>query len=209
MSGDLHSPELGAIEVDGITRSSFLLRGALAAGAMYGAGAVGPYVSRALAQSASGDIAILNFALVLEQLEAAFLKFALKNAKLSGPVKQLATLFAEQEAEHAATLKQTVTMLGGKPAPAPKVKFNAVSDEKSFLAVGIKLEEAGIGAYNGAAPRLQSPDLLAAAGGIVQVEARHAAALRMHAGQDPAPAAFDTPLRPAQVQAAVKRALKG
>ena len=192
-----------------MTRSSFLLRGALAAGAMYGAGAVGPYVTRALAQSGGGDIAVLNFALGLEQLEAAFLKFALKNAKLTGPFKQLATLFAEQEAEHAAVIKEAVTMLGGKPAPAPKVKFSAVTDEKSFLAVGIKLEEAGIGAYNGAAPRLTTPDLITAAGGIVQVEARHAASLRMHAGQDPAPAAFDTPLSPAKVQAAVKSALKG
>jgi len=208
MSRDLHSPELHAIEVAGVTRSSFLLRGALAAGALYGAGAVGPYVSRALAQSGGGDIAVLNFALGLEQIEAAFLKFALKNAKLTGPVKQLATLFAEQEAEHVAVIKEAVTMLGGKPTPAPKAKFS-VSDEKTFLAVGIKLEEAGIGAYNGAAPRLKSPDLIAAAGGIVQVEARHAASLRMHAGQDPAPAAFDTPLTPAKVQAAVKSALKG
>jgi rubrerythrin len=208
MSRGLHSPELHAIEIDGMTRSSFLLRGALAAGAMYGAGAVGPYVTRALAQSGGGDIAIVNFALGLEQLEAAFLEFALKNAKLSGPVKQLATLFAEQEAEHAATLKQAVTLLGAKPAPAPKVKFD-VSDEKTFLAVGIQLEEAGIGAYNGAAPRLRSPDLVSAAGGIVQVEARHAASLRMQAGQDPAPAAFDAPLSPAKVEAAVKQALKG
>jgi rubrerythrin len=208
MSRDLHSPELQAIEVEGVTRSSFLLRGALAAGAMYGAGAVGPWVTRALAQSSGGDIAVLNFALGLEQLEAAFLKFALQNAKLTGPVKQLATLFADQEAQHVATIKEAVTMLGGKAAPAPKAKFT-VSDEKSFLAVGIKLEEAGVGAYNGAAPRLRSPDLITAAGGIVQVEARHAAALRMHAGQDPAPAAFDTPLSPAKVQAAVKSALRG
>ena len=208
MSRDLHSPELHAIEVDGMTRSSFLLRGALAASAMYGAGAVGPYVTRALAQTGAGDIAVLNFALVLEQLESAFLQFALKNAKLSGSVKQTAALFAKQEAQHVAVLKQTVSMLGGKPAPAPKAKFH-VPDEKTFLAVGIKLEDTGVGAYNGAAPRLQTPDLIAAAGGIVQVEARHAAALRMHAGQDPAPAAFDTPLSPAQVQARVKAALKG
>ena len=30
---DITSPELGAVEVDGISRSSFILRGALAAGA--------------------------------------------------------------------------------------------------------------------------------------------------------------------------------
>ena len=45
----LVSPELGAVEVHGLTRASFILRGALAAGAVYGAGAVAPFVSDALA----------------------------------------------------------------------------------------------------------------------------------------------------------------
>jgi hypothetical protein len=98
-------------------------------------------------------------------------------------------------------------MLGGKPVPAPKVKFTGVTDQKSFVRIGIQLEEAGVGAYNGAGPLIKTPDLLTAAGGIVQVEARHAAALRMQAGMDPAPAAFDTPLTPAKAQAAVKKAL--
>ena len=206
MSRDLNSPELHAIEVDGMTRSSFLLRGALAAGAMYGAGAVGPYVTRALAQANSGDIEILQFALGLEELETAFFAAALKQAKLSGELKQIATLFKSQEAEHAESLKQTITLLGAKPAAAPKAKFD-VRDEKTFLEVAIKLEDTGVGAYNGAAPRIQSPDLLAAAGTIVQVEARHAAALRMRAGMDPAPVAFDAPLTAPKVQAAVKQAL--
>lgn len=206
MSGDV-TPELHAIEVDGMTRSSFLLRATLAAGAMYGTGAVAPFVSRALAQSQSGDLAILNFALGLEEIEAAFLAYALKNAKLSGQVKKLAIEFHAQEAQHVALLRQTVQMLGGKPAAAPKVKFTGVTDQRSFVRIGIGLEEAGVGAYNGAVPLIQSPDLRAAAGGIVQVEARHAAALRMQAGLDPAPAAFDTPLTPAKAQAAVKKAL--
>ena len=40
-------------------------------------------------------------------------------------------------------------------------------------------------AYNGAAPMIKSKDVLAAAGAIVQVEARHAAALRFLGGMDP------------------------
>lgn len=206
MSRDV-TPELHAIEVDGMTRSSFLLRATLAAGAMYGTGAVAPFVSSALAQTPSGDLAILNFALGLEQIEEAFLAYALKNAKLAGHVKKLATEFHAQEAQHVALLKQTVQMLGGKPVPAPKVKFTGVTDQQSFVRIGIQLEEAGVGAYNGAGPLIKTPDLLTAAGGIVQVEARHAAALRMQAGEDPAPAAFDTPLTPAKAQAAVKKAL--
>ena len=49
-----------------------ILKGALAAGAVYGAVMVGPFVSRALAKSGGGDVGILNFALTLEYLESSF-----------------------------------------------------------------------------------------------------------------------------------------
>jgi Ferritin-like domain len=198
-------PELGAVEVQGMTRADFILRGALATGAVYGLGAVGPYVARSLAQSASGDIDVLVFALRLERLEAAFYDQAVKRAGLGGELRQLATTFGEQEAAHAETLQQTIEQLGGQPGPAPKARFQ-IGDEERFLSVAVALEEAGVGAYNGAGPVLGTPELLSAAGAIVQVEARHAAALRMHAGDSPAPAAFDEALTPPQVTAAVEQA---
>ena len=58
----LANPELANIEVSGLTRSSFILRGAMAAGAVYGLGAVTPFVSQALAETGGGDVEILNFA---------------------------------------------------------------------------------------------------------------------------------------------------
>jgi hypothetical protein len=66
-----------------------------------------------------------------------------------------------------------------------------------------------VGAYLGAAPQLTTPDLINAVGAIAQTEARHAAALRVRAGQDPAPSAFDEPLPPQQVDAAVGRLVGG
>jgi hypothetical protein len=51
---------------------------------------------------------------------------------------------------------------------------------------------------------VRTPDLLSTLGAIAQTEARHAAALRMAAGMDPAPAAFEKPLAAAQVSAAVQ-----
>jgi len=60
------NPELEGTEVSGVTRSSFILRGALAAGAVYGTTMVGPFVSQALAETGGGDAEILNFALTLE-----------------------------------------------------------------------------------------------------------------------------------------------
>jgi len=79
--------------------------------------------------------------------------------------------------------------------------FPATS-EKSFLALASVLENAGVGAYNGAAPSLHSKEVLAAAGGIVQIEARHAAAINLLIGQSPTPnQGFDRPLTKAQVLA--------
>jgi rubrerythrin len=196
--------ELHAIEVEGMTRSAFILRGALATGAVYGAGVVAPFVSQALAQGNSPDIEAVNFALTLEQLEAAFYTAALKGAKLNGEVKALATEFGKHETAHVDALKQLVQQLGGKPAPAAKAKFK-ISNQGDFLKAAVALEDIGVGAYNGLAPQITTPDIVQAVGTIVQVEARHAAALRFRAGEDPAPNAFDPVLTPTQVQAAARK----
>jgi rubrerythrin len=196
------------VQVRGLTRSAFLVRSALAAGSLAGAGAVAPLVERALAAESSGDIAVVNFALGLETIEAAFYKEALKVKGLSGPVKKALQEIAGHEDAHAKQLKQTLDQLGAEATPAPVPRFPALGGEQAVLALAIKLEETGVGAYNGAAPLIKSPDLLAAAGSIVQVEGRHAGALRELAGKDPAPAAFDKALSQAEVQKAVRPFVK-
>lgn len=202
------NPELASFEVHGMTRSSFMLRGALAAGALYGTSSVMPFVSQAFAETGGGDAEILNFALTLEYLEADFYNVKGKQVGLSGQAKAYAKQFGAEEAEHVTALTAAIKQLGGTPVKKPTFVFPA-SSESSFLKLASVLENTGVGAYNGAAPSLQSKQVLAAAGSIVQIEARHAAAIDLLIGQSPTPnKGFDTPLSKEQVLAAAGPLIK-
>lgn len=185
------------------TRSEVLAKGALAVGSIYGALAVGPYVRRALGASGGGDVEILNFALTLEYLEAKFYAEAKSRVRADKELMSLIDLLAEDEQQHVDALAATVKQLGGKPVMEPKFNF-PYSGTAGFLKLAQTLEDTGVSAYNGAAPMLKSKEVLAAAGGIVQVEARHAAAIRLQNGDEPAPVAFDPPLDEKQVLKAIE-----
>ena len=98
------SQELADVHVDedsgDLSRSEVILKGALAAGAVYGAAMVGPFVGRALAMSGGGDVGILNFALTLEYLESSFYEEAKRRAGASGELKSLIDLIGRDEDEH-------------------------------------------------------------------------------------------------------------
>jgi rubrerythrin len=208
-SEKLMAPELAAIDVKGMTRQSFMVRGAVTAGAVYGLGAVTPFVSQAIAQDGGGDLDILNFALTLEYLEAAFYDQALMKVNLSPDVKSLATTIRDNENEHVTALTGTIKKLGSKPVAAPGVDFgNAFKNQKSFLKLAQTFEDTGVSAYNGAAPAIESDEVLAATGSIVQIEARHAAANRLLNGRQPTAGAFDKALDMQQVLDAVKPFVK-
>ena len=200
-------PELAGVSIDSdsedISRSEVILKGALAAGAVYGALAVGPFVGRALAMTESGDVGILNFALTLEYLEAAFYKEAKTRAKASGDLKSLIDLVGRDEEEHVGALTETIKKLGGKPVAEPKFDF-PYSGTAGFLKLAQTFEDTGVSAYNGAAPQIKAAEVLEAAGSIVQVEARHAAAIRLQNGDEPSPVAFDPALPKAKVVKAVE-----
>jgi rubrerythrin len=197
-------PELGHIEVQGHTRVQFLTRATLAAGAVYGAGAVTPFVNSALA--ASDDADVLNFALTLEYLEAGFYAAALKQVHgMSADVHKLAREIADNEQAHVDALRTAIKGAGAKPVERPKASFGgAFASEATFLKTANTFEDTGVSAYNGAAPMIKSTAVLAAAGSIVQVEARHAALIRLKRDKPPAPKAFDTASTKAQVLTAVK-----
>jgi len=209
-SSRLVAPELTTIEVQGLTREAFLLRATLAAGATYGALAATPYITKALAQEGGSDVDILNFALTLEYLEATFYTMAVKEVSgLSADEMRLAKQLRDDEDAHVDALTATIKKLDGKPAAKPQFDFGgAFGSRAMFLKTSNTLEDTGVSAYNGAAPSIKSAEVLAAAGSIVQIEARHAALIRLARGKSPAPQAFDMPSDMAKVQKAVKPFIK-
>jgi rubrerythrin len=209
-SSRLVAPELATIKVHGTTRQAFLMRSTLAAGAAYGALSTTGLITQALAQSGGGDVDILNFALTLEYLETDFYTRAAKQVKgLSSYESRLTRELRDNEAAHVDALVATIKKLGGKPAAKPTFDFGgAFGSRAAYLKTANTLEDTGVSAYNGAAPMIASVEVLAAAGSIVQVEARHAAMIRLVREKAPAPVAFDKASEMDTVMAAVKPFIK-
>lgn len=203
--------ELTAIRVEGHSRGAFLLRTALATGGLLGLGAIGPRVQQALAQGADGDVGILNFALTLEYLESEYYAQGLKKVSgLTEEATKLAEKLQEDEAAHVEALVKTIGSLGGTPVKKPTFDFSsAYGSADAFLKTANTLEDTGVSAYNGAAPMIESTEVLDAAGSIVQIEARHAALIRLLRDEPPAPLAFDVTSTQDEVLAAVKPFIKG
>jgi hypothetical protein len=197
--------ELTTIKVHGMTREAFLLRSTVAAAAAYGTMSATGLVGKALARSGGGDVDILNYALTLEYLESTFYTMGVKQVSgLSSDEKTLAKRLRDDEDAHVDALTATIRKLGGKPAAKPTFDFGgAFGSRAAFLKTANTLEDTGVSAYNGAATSISSAEVLAAAGGIVQIEARHAALIRLARDRTPAPAAFDKASSMEKVLAAV------
>ena len=195
-----------AAAAEAASRRSFFKRGAALGGAGVALGAVP--ISFALAQNGlpKGDVEILNYALTLEYLEAAFYKEAVEKGELSGESARFAEIVAAHEQAHVDALKQT---LGSKAVATPKFGFGDATGKKKFLATAQVLEDTGVAAYQGQGHRIKTGAVLAAAGSILAVEARHAGWVRDirggGKGVNPAPDAFEK----AQDMEAILEAVKG
>ncbi|KAH7114443.1 ferritin-like domain-containing protein [Dendryphion nanum] len=154
------------------------------------------------------DVDILNFALTAEHLESAFYKqgfakFSNADFQALGLTEtQITSLkkVGETEAIHVTTLQSAIAGAGAKPVEPCNYNFDAsLADAKTMVATARVLEAVGVSAYLGAAPLVNSSDILTAAATIVTVESRHQAFIRVASGAEPVPAAFDTPLGPRAV----------
>ena len=157
-----------------------LLKWTGAAGTVAVAGALLPNfgISAALgAELGDGDIGVLNYAYALEQLEAAFYTQVLTTPFSNMQVndERILRQIRDHEIAHRDFLKGA---LGRNAIPGLDVDFSAVdfSSRASVLGTADVFENLGVAAYNGAGQLISNPDYLIAAGSIVSIEARHAAA---------------------------------
>ena len=158
---------------------------------------------------AKGDIAVLQFAYALEQLEADFytkVVASFGSSNLSAAEKAVLQDIKYHEVLHRELFKAALGAGNGFTATPtyPGVNFN---DRLSVLNTAKTFEDLGVAAYNGAAQYLSSTDYLTLAGKIVSVEARHASAIRdllNPKSGDFAPNTFDNAFKPATVAAAAQ-----
>ncbi|MBA2476206.1 MAG: ferritin-like domain-containing protein [Actinobacteria bacterium] len=194
-------------KVAGNSRADFLRKAAVGGGTVLGGSALlGALPSLAFGQAPpASDIAILNFALTLEYLEAAFYTEAVARGKFAGKPGRFARVVGAHERTHVAFLKKA---LGSNAVAKPTFDFkNTTTNVGAFVSTAIVLEDTGVSAYLGQAGNIKTKAILAAAASIVTVEARHAAWIREIRGNSsqpsPAPRAFDAGRTKAQVLAAV------
>lgn len=178
--------------------------------------AAGGVVTNLEAQTGDGgDLTILNFALRLERLEAAFYtqglaKFGQNDFASAAFARglttaQVGTIYGyfqaiqQHETTHVLQISGLIQQMGGTTVAPDCYAFSPFGSDvtsfksaDSFVAVAMALENTGVMAYDGAIAAISAANLRTAAATIATVEARHAAYLNQLNGQIPFPSAFDS-----------------
>jgi rubrerythrin len=147
------------------------------------------------AQTPSAVLEVLQFALLLEHLEA---EFYTRGVAAAGLIPQadrtVFTTIRDHENVHVTALQGLITARGATPVARPAFDFTAkgalagfnfgASQYETFKALAMAFEDTGVRAYKGQAARLiNEKPILNAALAIHSVEARHAAQVRRMRGK--------------------------
>jgi hypothetical protein len=175
------------------SRTAFLRKAALGSTAFLGMLAL----PEAGAGASSNDVDILNYALVLEHLQAAFYTETERINSVSSKALEAVRVVGAVERAHVTALRKA---LGSAAVARPTFDFRGTTEETSkFLKTAVAFEDLAVAAYKAQATRIDSKAILAVAVSIHSVEARHAAWMRRLFGIVPAADAFDEPLSKPQV----------
>jgi len=150
--------------------------------------ALGSLFKKAYGQIPAAITDVLNYALTLEYLEAAFYTQGLASTGLipGGAATTAINTIATHETAHVNFLKTTITALGDTAVASPEFDFtggglfpDVFTSYAAFLAVAQAFEDTGVRAYKGQFIKLMDiNEVLAAALNIHSVEARHASQIR-------------------------------
>ncbi len=173
-----------------VSRRNFLKTAAWTGAAIsaMGIGGFGVAVSRAQAQDQPyktyqglGDAAILQFAYQLELLEGIFYDEGVNAGLFADDFLAQVAAIRDHEFAHADALAATITDLGAEVPATPNFTYpdGVFTDVVAFLELAATFEPVGIGAYQGAAPALESKDILAAAISIHNTECQHRCAINV------------------------------
>ncbi len=199
-----------------VSRQNFLKKAAWtgAAFSAMGIGGFGVAVSRAEAQAQAyesyqglGDAAILQFAYFLEQLECIFYDEGVNAGLFADNFLAQVAAIRDHEFAHVDAIATTLGQLGAEVPAVPEFTYpdGVFTDVVAFLELAATFEPVGIGAYQGAAPALESKDILAAAISIHNAECQHRCAINiLNLISPPNQVAFEEALPLPDVQAAVE-----
>jgi hypothetical protein len=173
------------------TRAAFLLRSVAAAAAGVGGLFAAESAEAAGIAKTKNDVAILQFDLVMEYLQAGLYTEAERLGALTPKTLSWARVVGAHERAHVVALKR---LLGRKVVPSPTFNYgNVTSNEQAFIRTAVGFEDLTAALLKWQAPRLDSRSIVAAAVTLHSVETRHAAWIRHLIGLRPAADAFDKP----------------
>ena len=140
-----------AHDAGGFSRAGFFAAGL--AGAAVLLGTVDAEEARAQ-KPGENDLAILNFALTLEYLQAAFYTEAERLKELRGRTRRAAEVVGSVERAHVKAFRE---LLGRQAVKRPTFDFQGVTEKPgAFLKTAVAFEDLAVAAYKGQATRLKS-----------------------------------------------------
>lgn len=157
--------------------------------------ALGALAKEAYGQAPSDVLDVLQFALLLEHLEAEFYQRGVAASGLIDAAdRTIFTTISGHETIHVTALRSLISAKGATPIAKPNFDFTAkgnlagfnfsAGQYETFKALAMAFEDTGVRAYKGQAPRLiGDAAALSAALSIHSVEARHASEIRRLRGK--------------------------